>query len=772
MRTILILLACAFASALFSQSNIQQSLSVNSDGAMPAASAQLDVSAADKGMLVPRMTTAQRTAIASPATGLLVFDTNTAGFWFYNGTAWQSIDSGMTGTPAVIADADGDTKIQVEKSPDEDIIRFDLGGTENMLLQKNAGGSPRLELPNALNNTFVGTSAGNTNTTGNNNAAFGLNALQSNTTGSHNTASGVGALFSNTTGYSNVAIGRRALYSNTDRSNLVAVGDSALYNQGTGVSFSFQAKFNTAVGSKALYTNTTGYANTANGYQTLFSNTTGYFNTANGFKALFTNTGGVNNTANGYLALFSNTMGFNNSANGHEALYSNTTGIGNTAMGHGALYFNASGNYNTGIGYFAGAAPGDFSNATAIGYNAIVGCSNCMVLGGTSANAVNVGIGTTNPAYRLDLNGRGRVQHGTETAGWWFNKSNNAEGGFVGMQSDEYVGLYGQDGAGFGLLMNIQNGNVGIGTTSPIARLEVSNGAIGLGVFPGLLDTTPNNDWVTLDMPATRNLRVWDNFSVSGNVGIGTSSPTHKLQVNGGLRVNEAVSVGDGYLFQVDALGVAGGRFEIASNGQAGFRQVYSDVALNVRAEAADFSIFNAQKANGDDVLNVLNNGNVFAFGNLTVTGAKNFLTDHPLDPANKSLQHACVESNEVLNVYSGTVTLDGQGKASVGLPDYFEALNKDFRYSLTAIGSPGPNLYISKEVSGNHFEIAGGGAGAKVSWQVTGVRNDPWFRDHPYQDVQEKMGKDKGRYHYPEGYGQPAEKSLHRQQGEEASGK
>src|SRR5690606_793461 len=89
----------------------------------PNASAILDITSTEKGILVPRMTTAQRTAIASPANGLLVFDLTTGSFWFYNSGAWANLAA--TGASNKIVDADNDTKVQVEKNPDEDIIRFD-----------------------------------------------------------------------------------------------------------------------------------------------------------------------------------------------------------------------------------------------------------------------------------------------------------------------------------------------------------------------------------------------------------------------------------------------------------------------------------------------------------------------------------------------------------------------------------------------------------------------------------------------------------------------
>jgi hypothetical protein len=129
--------------------------------------------------------------------------------------------------------------------------------------------------------------------------------------------------------------------------------------------------------------------------------------------------------------------------------------------------------------------------------------------------------------------------------------------------------------------------------------------------------------------------------------------------------------------------------------------------------------------------------GNVHANG--TITGAaKNFRIDDPLDPARKYLTHASIESSEMANIYSGNIVLDRRGEAVVDLPEWFEALNGDFRYQLTTIGRAAP-VYIAKEIENHHFKIAGGRAGMKVSWQVTGVRHDAWAQSHPLEVVGEK---------------------------------
>jgi hypothetical protein len=158
-------------------------------------------------------------------------------------------------------------------------------------------------------------------------------------------------------------------------------------------------------------------------------------------------------------------------------------------------------------------------------------------------------------------------------------------------------------------------------------------------------------------------------------------------------------------------------------------------------------------RINSVDVLEATS-GNVSITGTLNATGTKNFRIDHPLDPANKYLFHASIESSEVLNLYSGNVVLDATGEAVVQLPDWFEAINKDLRYQLTNVGGFAP-VYVAEEVSGGHFKIAGGKPGGKVSWQVSGVRNDAWEKAHPMV-VEADKGAARGQYLTPELYGAP----------------
>jgi len=172
--------------------------------------------------------------------------------------------------------------------------------------------------------------------------------------------------------------------------------------------------------------------------------------------------------------------------------------------------------------------------------------------------------------------------------------------------------------------------------------------------------------------------------------------------------------------------------------------------------------------AGGDDILSINDpsgnssfrirrGGHVHIRGNIFIGGTinksqDNFMIDHPLDPLNKYLLHSVIESPDMMNVYNGNVVLNDNGEATIELPDWFEALNKDFRYQLTPIGAPAL-LYVSEEIDDNEFTIAGGKAGMKVSWQVTGIRHDPYANKYRTKVEVEKPIAERGKYLVPDVY-------------------
>jgi len=285
-----------------------------------------------------------------------------------------------TSVPSAKLDVAGDINLPNTANPSTGVLR--LGGSRFL----HAYGD---------NNTFVGTNAGN----------FTLDS--SNGNGNYNTAIGSLALSSVTRGNTNTAIGARAMEQNTIGTQNTAIGSFALRANTTGLA-------NTATGAEALSHNTTGDHNTATGQGALGFNTTGNFNTANGDHALQNNTTGSSNTAVGTGALPANSGGSNNTAVGQSALASTYDGISpssnNTGIGYNAGYL-VKGSNNTFVGYEAGSNNlVELTNATAIGANAVVSASNSLVLGDS---AVSVGIGTSTPTAKLDVNGGVRLNTGT-----------------------------------------------------------------------------------------------------------------------------------------------------------------------------------------------------------------------------------------------------------------------------------------------------------------------------------------------------------------------
>ena len=275
-------------------------------------------------------------------------------------------------------------------------------------------------------------------------------------------------------------------------------------------------------------------------------------------------------------------------------------------------------------------------------------------------------------------------------------------------------------GAGAGPLpTNLQNATA-IGANSTV---NVSNAVVIGSVAGEGLGTTNVNVGIGTISPAY-SLEVFD-----GNVGPGTSAILGATSIaghNGVFGVSSATSGGSN-----------GGFFTTASPGGAGI------VATN----------------SGGGLVASLQ-GDVQVTGRLT-KGAGSFKIDDPIDPAGKYLSHSFVESPDMMNIYNGIVTLDGHGSAVVTMPEWFSALNRDFRYTLTAIGSPAPKLFIADELHENCFRIAGGKKGQRVSWQITGIRQDAYANAHRIPTEEAKPASEQGHYLHPELFGAGAEKAV-----------
>ena len=246
-------------------------------------------------------------------------------------------------------------------------------------------------------------------------------------------------------------------------------------------------------------------------------------------------------------------------------------------------------------------------------------------------------------------------------------------------------------------------------------------------------------------------------------VGIGTDSPTYNLHVVSNLTTNDdpAIygihSVTDNYGVGVYGASRWRGVEGNASSGSGNIAGVYGYASGTGTGDR--YGIY-GWATGGANAYAGYFDGNVHVNGTLSKS-AGSFLIDHPLDPENKTLSHSFVESPDMKNIYDGTIVLDANGVAVVQLPDWFEALNRDFRYQLTAIGSPGPNLYVSREVRNNQFEISGGSSGQKVSWQLTGIRKDPYAEKYRIVVEEIKPEDSRGLYLNPGAYNLPESKGM-----------
>lgn len=404
-----------------------QNIGINVNGASPHPSALLDIDAGGivgtkRGLLIPRVTTAERIAIAAPATGLVVYDTSTNSFWYYNSAAWTALLGSATGwsTTGNAGAVLGTNFIgTTDNVPFEVRVNDERAGFLSPGGTATAWGHRALMVNTGTNNTGVGKNALTDNTSANNNTAVGSQALATNTTGAQNTAVGSQALNFNLNTGNNTAVGFRALNVSVSGDN-TAVGSEALLFNGLGAD-------NTAVGSDALRVNVLGSENTAVGSSALYTNAaTG--NTAMGATALFANTTGIYNVAVGAEALEDNTIGGDNTAVGAFALWNNTVGVNNTAIGFQAMGINSTvtADYNTAVGYQAGIGLTNQNYNTCVGFQAgLLGMGTGTLVG---AGIVQNAAGYTNVSalgYSTTLDGSNRVRLGNTAitsiggyAGW------------------------------------------------------------------------------------------------------------------------------------------------------------------------------------------------------------------------------------------------------------------------------------------------------------------------------------------------------------------
>jgi hypothetical protein len=446
----------------------------------------------------------------------------------------------------------------------------------------------------------------------------------------------------------------------------------------------------------------------------------------------------------------------------------------------------------TSVGSGAGLTGGTITTSGTLSI-ATGGVSNAMLVN----PSLTVAAGT-------DLTGGGSVTLGGSTTlnldttkvpqlagGNSFTGNQTVNGNLTVVNNSTYQPFLVQSSSTFGTWLELSNTSTG-GHTWNVLSAGAGN-AEGAGNL-GITDLTGTSTiWLEGNLNAQGNVNVNNN----GTLQIGTTSISGMLNaaatsssllaisatgfnapsgsnLNGSNAINAMGGSGDP-LSDTATAGVAG-NFVGGGTGTTGTNPNYGITVSGGLGDpgsgTAGYFVGGSGRYYGGDGIDAyagsgaLNSGYAGYFnGDLDVTGAitagtKDFKIDHPLDPANKYLFHASVESSEMMNIYTGNVITDAQGDARVELPDWFEAVNGDFRYQLTVIGQFAQAI-VSSEVANHQFSIKTDKPNVKVSWQIAGVRQDAFAKAHPLIVEQEKGARERGHYIHPELYGASDPQSI-----------
>jgi len=351
-------------------------------------------------------------------------------------------------------------------------------------------------------------------------------------------------------------------------------------------------------------------------------------------------------------------------------------------------------------------------------------------------NGSNFGIGITSPEELLHVDGDMRLNGAFED-----------ENGYAGNSGQ----LLSSTGTGTDWI-DAPSGGDNLGNHT--ATQDIHMNASEIALEGGYLSGDGDNEGVFV--------------STSGNVGVGTSSPTHPFHVE---KYYNSYHNGLGHFNNTaaqDAYGVYGACASYDYYGWGGFfKGGYHGVEGNVQptgsntyygvkgivsgGSGTNHAIYGSASGSGANWAGTFE-GNVQVNGTLS-KGGGSFKIDHPLDPRNKYLSHSFVESPDMMNVYNGNIVTSNQGTAIVELPNYFETLNRDFRYQLTVIGEFAQAI-VSQKISGNRFSIRTDKPNIEVSWQVTGIRQDAFANANRILVEEIKISDERGKFLHPELYG------------------
>jgi hypothetical protein len=482
----------------------------------------------------------------------------------------------------------------------------------------------------------------------------------------------------------------------------------------------------------------------------------------------------VNNTGTGN-GLSATTVGGTQTAGVYgRSTSSNGTGvIGEADTGTSAN--GVEGISNSGIGVYGTSTNGVGLQASSANSYAIVGSSSNGYAAIYGSNNGGSGPGVAGRS----TNGFGLDAFSTNSSGLEASSTNSSA--IVGSSSNGWATIFGsnsssgpgvQASSGSGTGISASGSTYGVSATGSITDGvgvygEADSGTNSKGVYGvstngwGVFGTSTNGTGVY------GNGHTYGLYGNSGTSGIGV----YGNGGNFGLYGNSTGTGGSGVYGTGGSGGYGvygtGGTYGVYGTGGSWGLSGFSSTGVGLQATSTTgVGVFGATSNPNGNYAGYFS-GNVNVSGQL-FAGVKDFKIDDPLDPANKFLVHTSVESPDMMDIYNGNVTTDANGDAIVDLPDYFQALNRDFRYQLTPIGQFAQAM-VSSKIADNRFTIKTDKPNVEVSWQVTGVRHDPYALAHPTQPEQDKPADQQGKYLYPKEYGQPESKGIDYQQRQQA---
>ncbi|MBN2464050.1 hypothetical protein JXD38_00295 [candidate division WOR-3 bacterium] len=438
---------------------------------------------------------------------------------------------------------------------------------------------------------------------------------------------------------------------------------------------------------------------------------------------------GVWGSSSDHYGVYGSTVSGRGVCGNSSASGSGVYGLANSGpgvYGSSGSNYGVVGNSSSGVGVYGGSSGGYGVHGMSTGSCGVAGQStNNDGVYGTSSAPGNAGV------------------HGKSTAiggGYGVWGEDSLGHGVYGVSYDS-SGVYGKSSTGSGV----------------VGRSASSVGVTGISMSSyGAYDSSSNSTGV---------YGVSAGASQSGVVGMSHGSGGTGVlgHANGGGTCTGARGLADGSLVNYAVRGDASGgssNYGVRGNASGGNSYGLYGEATGL---GSNYGVYGTASGGASNYAGYFS-GDVTVTGNLS-KGGGSFQIDHPLDPLNKYLLHSFVESPDMMNIYNGNVKTDTAGYATVTLPNWFETLNGDFRYQLTVIdesdGGRFAQAKVVRGIKGNSFIVRTSVPSTTVSWQVTGIRQDPYATVHRVQVEVAKLAGERGRYLHPEAYGKPSEAGI-----------